>query len=101
MDLKKWADKQTTYIILGDGEFVDAVFLKAEVIPNRFDADKEMIRYHLQLEDGDIKHFESGATGVARQFDKVEEGEKVKIKRDGEGTQTKYAIGIIKEEKKK
>lgn len=95
-DLKAWADDQSEFIKLGDGDSVIGVFVGFEQIPNRFDPKKQSIRYTLEVEGtngkASEKFFESGSANVARQFDAVEAGDLVKISRTGEGTSTKYEI---------
>jgi hypothetical protein len=90
-DLKKWADDQSPYVRLIDGDSIVAKYMGYEIIPNKFDAKKKSVKYTLIVE-GEEKYFESGASSVAYQFDEIEEGAMVKISRSGDGPSTTYKV---------
>lgn len=92
--LKEWADKQSQYVILGDGDSVVAQYVGFQMIENRFDPKKESVRYILLI-DGEEKQFESSSAAVARQFDDLKDNAMVKITREGEGNKTKYTIKAV------
>ena len=89
--LAKWADDNSQFITIEDGESIEIVYKGWKNVPNRFDTDKETIRY-IFLIDGKEKYWENGSGRTARFFDEVKEGEPVKITRKGEGQKTKYEL---------
>ena len=92
--LKDWADSNSQFITIEDGESLEIVYKGWKNVPNRFDTDKETIRY-IFLVDGQEKYWENGSGRTARFFDEVKEGEPVKITRKGEGQKTKYELGPL------
>lgn len=92
--LKDWADQQTNYIKLADGESIAGQYVGFQMIANKFDPKKESVRYILLVE-GEEKYFESGSAAVARQFDGLSENERIQITRKGEGNETKYTIKSV------
>ncbi len=62
------------------------------MVPNRFDVDKETVRYLFELPDGEQKPWENGQLQVARVLDEIVKGTMIKITRTGEGQKTRYEI---------
>lgn len=92
--LSDWANKNSPFLRLADGEEVDAVYVGFKPIPNRFDLEKEVIRYTL-LVDGVEKTWENGSPKIAKFFDTLEGDENIHIKRIGEGNKTKYEVTLV------
>lgn len=90
--LKDWADKQSPFIRLTDGEVFVGKYVGWEEVPNRFDPKKKIIKYSFVNDDGEEKSFENGSTNTAYQFHDVLEGSRVELMRIGEGQKTKYYV---------
>ena len=88
--LNKFSQRQK-YLKLRDGETLEITFLSAEVIPNKFDQDKESVRYHVKL-DGQEKLMESGSGSLCEQMREFDEGDVLRITRTGKLTETKYSV---------
>src|SRR3990172_12059365 len=95
--LKDWAVKQSPFIVIETNESIIVKYLGFKMVPNRFDVDKEVVRYLFQLQDGTQKPWENGQLQVARVFDEIEKETWVKISRTGEGNKTRYEIDIVDE----
>ena len=89
--LSEWADEQSPFIRIADGESVTLEYTGFSTMTSHFDPDKEVIQYKF-LVDGEDKFWETGSQKVARAFDVIEPGMMVTITRDGEGQGTKYTI---------
>ncbi len=92
-ELNDWAKKQSKAIVLDDGETFVAVYRGYKISTNPFDTEKEIVVYRLEfVQDGQnvVKGFRSTSGKAARFFDKIEDGEKISIRREGIGTETKY-----------
>ena len=63
--LKDWADSNSQFITIEDGESLEIVYKGWKNVPNRFDTDKETIRY-IFLVDGQEKYWENGSGRTAR-----------------------------------
>ena len=92
--LNDWARSNSQFIRLNDKETLEVVFKEFKIVPNKFDTDKETVRYTF-LVNGDEKYWENGTNNAATFFDNVKEGEVVSITRHGEGTKTKYDLELI------
>lgn len=79
------------FLKLADGDSVDAFYLGQRVIASKFDSSKESVEYALKV-DGRILVWTCGNIGVAQAMMQLKKGDPVTIKRDGEGTKTKYEI---------
>ena len=90
-ELGDFAKRNSQFITLADGESVEAVYKDYVIAPNSFDPEKETVNYKLETEYG-TKTFRSGACGLARLFEKIKKGSKVKITRNGTGNKTSYQI---------
>ena len=90
-ELSNYAKRNSQFVKLEDGNSIEATYLGFKVGASSFDPDKETVSYKLEAEYG-VKILQSGAIGLARLFDKVEEGAQVKITRTGKGNQTKYIV---------
>ena len=89
--LSDWAKENSQFIKLANGESIELVYKGFKIVPNKFDTDKETIRY-IFLVNGKEKFWENGTRYAAEYFDNVKEGEVVKITRKGEGNKTKYEL---------
>ena len=94
MDLNKWADNNSTFLRIEDGQKVQCVFVKAEEVADSFNPDKTKIRYTFSV-DNVNKTFDSASTKLAQDMFKVKEGEIIEILRQGEGMKTKYQVKKI------
>lgn len=94
--LSDWSDKNSKFVKIEDGQTIEAVYEGFKIIPSHFDSDREVIRYLLKVDDS-VKLWETGASGVARFFDKLQPGGKVKITRHGTGTNTNFDCQAIKD----
>ena len=88
--LKKFSQR-SKFLKLRDGETVEITFLSAEVVANKFDKDKESVRYHVKL-DGQDKLLESGSNSLCDQMREFEENDVLRITRTGKLTETKYTV---------
>lgn len=96
--LKDWAEEQSSFVTLEDGESITVVYKGYKVVPNSFDPDKTTVQYVLEI-DGKRKFWSTGSAKVARALDALKEGTEITIRREGEGPNTKYHIAP-KESKK-
>lgn len=93
--LSDYAKNASKFLKLKDGESMEVVFKAFKIVPNKFDTEKETVKYIFLTDGGQEKEWENGAGYVADFFDGVKEGEPVRITRDGEGTKTKYKLELI------
>lgn len=91
-ELKDWAVKQSPFITIDTDQSIMVKYLGFKMVPNRFDVDKETVRYLFELPDGEQKPWENGQLQVAKVFDEIAKGTMVKITRTGEGQKTRYEI---------
>jgi len=97
-ELGDWANKNSKFIVLDDGETITATYRGFKIGVNRFDVDKEIVSYNLELLIGGqavTKSFQSGSGKAARFFDGIDEGQRVQITRHGTGTGTEYDYDLI------
>ena len=94
-DLKDWAVKQSPFITIDKDESIVVKYMGFKMVPNRFDVDKETVRYLFELPDGEQKPWENGQLQVAKEFDAIEKGTMVKITRTGEAAKTRYEIELV------
>lgn len=92
--LGDWADEKSEFLVINDGETVTATFLSYDFVTSKFN--NKTVRYTLDTNNGE-KLWESTAGYVARFFDKVKKGQKIRIFRNGEGTDTKYDLQLVDE----
>ena len=92
--LSDWAKDNSQFIILDDEESVEIVYKGFKFVSNRFDPEKETVRY-IFLVEGAEKYWETPAGYVARFFDEVKEGEPVKIIKQKEGVKPRYKLELI------
>lgn len=90
---KEWGRKNSRFLKLEDGENFIAKLKDMKPIPNRFDIEKEVIRYTFEFEDGTVKSWENGNAKVLEQMTELV-GKKVQVLRNGEGNKTKYEVFI-------
>ena len=96
-DLRKWSKDNQRFIALQDDESVTAK-LKAfkPVKKDVFGEEKDVIKYTLELANGQEKTWENGTSGVANQIADILEKAPlpviISITRKGSGTKTKYEI---------
>ena len=93
--LKDWAIKQSPFITIDTDESIVVKYMGFKMVPNRFDVDKETVRYLFELPDGEQKPWENGQLEVAKEFDEIEKGTSVRISRTGEAAKTRYEIEIV------
>lgn len=94
-ELGKWASDNNQFFKLEAGQSVEAEYKGFKVISNRFDPEKEQIRYTLAV-NGVTKYWENGSTTIAQAFDGVPVGSMVSISKeatkDGKG---KYFVSSV------
>ena len=95
--LKEWADEQSRFLRIGDGEEATVKFIDFEVMPSTFDPDKNIVRYVFEV-NGSNKTFDSASGVLARYFDAIKKGSWVKISRVGEGMKTNWSVEEVKSE---
>jgi len=98
MDLSKWADDNSYYLRIEDGEKVQCTFVKAEEVADSFDVEKTKIRYTFKV-NGVNKTFDSSSAKLALMLSNVKEGEIIEILRQGEGMKTRYQVKTIVSDK--
>jgi len=89
--LKEWADEQSKWLKLADGESATVQFLSFERAKSSFDDDREVIRYSLEINGRSIS-LDSGSADLATALDATEPGSWIKLTRHGLGNKTKYTI---------
>jgi len=92
-DLSDFAKRNSQFISLADGESVEVVFKGFKIGANTYQPDKEVVMYQFETEYG-LKTLRSGACGLARLFDNIQKGSKVRLTRHGLGNQTSYKVEI-------
>lgn len=93
--LGDYADEKSDFLKINDGETVVVTFLGFEFATSKFK--NKTVRYTFDTGKGE-KTWESTAGYVAKFFDKVKKGQKVRIFRNGEGTDTKYDLELVDED---
>jgi len=93
-DLKEWSKKQSKFVKLDDCESMTLQYDGFDVIPSKFDPEKQSIRYKFSL-NGEKKFWENGTSKVALQFDQIKVGSIVKVTRSGLDKATSYAIEVV------
>ena len=89
--LKDWADKNSKFIKLSDGESCEGIYEGSKiVVKDCFGEEREIVRYKI-----DGKTFDSTSMSLARQMDGIPEGQRISIAREGEGTETKYKVTLL------
>ena len=95
--LRDYADKQSKFFKLLNGQEKIVRYLRAEVVPNHFDNGKtQCVRFHLESE-GKIKLWDRTSMRLSLQMSNIPEGSLIKIKRTGDLGNSKYFIERIKE----
>ena len=90
--LNDYVKDNSKFLRLEDGETFDGFYSAYKVVGSKFDPEKETVVYKLRYEDGKEIYFQTASVAVAKIFGKFKGGEKIRIKREGSGTQTKYHI---------
>lgn len=94
-DLGKWAKERSPFVILADDETIKAKYMGFKIVPNRFDPEKETVRYLLEV-DGVQKPWENGQNAVARVMDALAKGTWVSITRTRESAnKINYDIKVL------
>ena len=89
--LKDYAVKNSSFASFDDEGIIEGVFEGAKiVIKDSFGKEKEVCRYKI-----DGKTFDSVSGSLATQMDKMTAGQKVRIKKTGEGMETKYFVEVL------
>ena|SRR3990167_10229897 len=90
-DLKDYAKKNSKYASFDEDGIIEGVFEGAKIVmKDSFSEEKEVVRYKI-----DGKTFDSMSGSLATQMDDVKAGSKVKIRRSGQGAETKYKVEIL------
>ena len=91
-NLNDYVKDNSKFLRLANGETFEGTYVTYKVTGNKFDPEKETVIYKLRYDDGKETYFQTASVAVAKIFGKFKGGEAVKIKRQGEGTNTKYQI---------
>ena len=92
--LLEWARDSSPFLTLANGESVDCEYLGYDIVANRFDVDKETVRYTVCINKKN-KTFEKSSGSFAKDMAKIKEGTMIRLTRFGEGNQTKYTVAEI------
>jgi hypothetical protein len=93
--LTDWAKERSPFVILADDETIKAKYKGFKIVPNRFDPEKETVRYLLEI-DGAEKPWENGQNAVARVMDSLAKGTWVSITRTKESAnKINYDIKVL------
>ena len=90
--LKEWADKNSPFLRLEDGESAVLTYKKYEFVPSTYDPKKQVVQYTFEDLEGNEKLWGSSSNKIARFFADKVGGELVEIKREGVERNTKYDI---------
>lgn len=90
--LNDFVKDNSKFLRLDDGEIFEGFYMAYKITSSQFDPEKETVVYKLRYEDGKDVYFQTASVAVAKILGKLKGGEKIKIKRDGSGTKTKYHI---------
>lgn len=90
--LRDRAKKMSKFIKLEEGEEIEAIYMSAEEVNNRFDPDGgTTIRYTFEV-DGEVKMLDSNNKSLMIAFDEMKAKTKIIIKRTGTQFKTKYSV---------
>lgn len=91
-DLDKYIDENTTFIAIANGEEFEGDYTgRYEVVPNAMDPTKKTVLYYFKVGESE-KPFKTASTKVAKILRNTDAGTRLKVRRAGEGLQTKYEI---------
>jgi len=90
--LNDFVKDNSKFLRLSNGETFEGTYVGYKVVGSKFDPEKETVIYKLRYQDGKEIYFQTASVAVARVFGNFKGGERIKIKREGEGTNTKYLI---------
>ena|SRR3990167_8628917 len=90
--LDDFIKKNSKFLKLGEGESFEGIYEAHKTSPSTFDPEKETVVYTLRYMDGHKIFWQTSSVKVARFISKLDPGNKLKIKRIGTGTNTKYEI---------
>lgn len=90
-ELREFVKRMGRFIKLGDGESTEAVYKGYKLGTSAFDGSKEIVLYSLETANG-LKILKSGSCSLARQFERIEAGNKIRITRQGLGMKTSFLV---------
>lgn len=90
--LNDYVKDNSKFLRLEEGETFEGVYVTFKVVPSKYDPEKETVIYKLRYPDDKETYFQTASVAVAKTLGKFKGGEKIKIKREGSGTNTKYFI---------
>lgn len=90
--LNDFVKDNSKFLRLQDKEVFEGNYVTFKVTGSTFDPSKDTVVYKLKYKDGKEVYFQTASVAVARTFGAMNGGEKICIKREGSGTQTKYLI---------
>ena len=91
-DLKKFVKDNSKFLMLADGESFLGEYKGFKIMPNSYDPEKEIVCYKLTYEDGKDIYWKTASLKVANIISEIPVGGKIKIKRSGTDTTTKYDV---------
>lgn len=90
--LNDFVKDNSKFLRLANNEVFEGTYVTFKITGNKFDPEKETVIYKLRYLDGKEIYLQTASVAVAKTFGSMKGGEKVIIKREGSGTQTKYII---------
>lgn len=86
---------ESKYLKLEDGVAQQAVFMSGKIVKTKFG--REAGEYEIQMPNGALKTWTTGAKNVADVLGDLEGGENILITRKGIGTATEYEVEVLSE----
>ena len=91
-NLSDFVKDNSKFLRLDNGEIFEGFYSGFKVTTSQFDPEKETVVYKFKHPDGKEIYFQTASVAVAKTFSMFKGGEKIKVRRDGSGTKTKYHI---------
>lgn len=91
-NLSEYVRDNSKFLRLESGEVFEGTYVTYKIMGNKFDPEKETVVYKLRYDDGKDAYLQTASVAVAKAISKLKGGERLRIKREGAGTQTKYII---------
>ena len=99
--LNDWVEDSCSYYMIKEvGDNFTAIYQSFEIIPSRFDDNKDIVRYYFKSrpEAKELKMFDCGNKRLARKMDKVKKGDVIKVIRTSVGPLTDYMVEILSQQ---
>jgi len=96
-ELADYANAGGKFVSLDDGASIELVFKSYDFVTSSFDKEKKVVEYAFDF-NGQTKKLQSASGPLARTFDTIKPGTKVKLTREGMDEKTSYKVEVIKDE---